>query len=218
MFASASALNLDGQIDPIGGRGTKGGEMFSKHGRRIALVLAAAAITTPATQAADNPPRPSSVATAFGFLAQQGMTPRQIEAWTTGVCSNVVKPSSCYLTRTEARLASERTAQGFLQASGMTERKGESWTTGACSNPVKPSSCYLTQAEARLASERTAEGFLGTQSYQPSQVEILHRGGFDWGDAGIGAAVAVGMALLLATLGATLVISRHNHVRPARRS
>jgi hypothetical protein len=69
-----------------------------------------------------------------------------------------------------------------------------------------------------LASERSAEGFLGTQSYQSGQPESLDRGGFDWADAGIGAGITGGMALLIAALGASLAISRQNHRRPARRS
>jgi hypothetical protein len=192
--------------------------MFRTHARRIALVIAATATVTPAAQAAGNAPRPGSVATAIGFLAQQGMSANKIGAWTTGVCSDAVKPSSCYLTPAEARLASERTARGFLRANGMTGREVERWTTGVCSAAVKPSSCYLTPAEARLASQRTAEGFLDRQNLQPGQVETPNRGGFHWGDAGVGAGVTAGMALLLTALGASLVISRRKHGRPARRA
>lgn len=146
--------------------------MFGKHARRIALLVAAAAIAAPATQAVGSPPKPESLATASGFLAQQRMPASRIGAWTAGVCSHAVKPGSC----------------------------------------------YVTPAEATLASERSAEGFLGTQSYQSGQPESLDRGGFDWADAGIGAGITGGMALLIAALGASLAISRQNHRRPARRS
>jgi hypothetical protein len=87
--------------------------MFRKHMKRLAVVLATAAIVTPGAQATNDSPKPESVATALGFLEGQGLSPSQVEAWTAGVCSYAVKPSSCYLTPSEARLASERMAEGF---------------------------------------------------------------------------------------------------------
>jgi hypothetical protein len=61
------------------------------------------------------PATAESVATAVGSLAQLGLSAGEIEDWTVGgVCSYETKPSSCYVTPAEARLASQRTAEGFL--------------------------------------------------------------------------------------------------------
>jgi hypothetical protein len=151
--------------------------MFRTIVNRIPLVLVVAAIVSPVAQAANHAPRPESVATAFGFLAQQGLSQGQIEAWTIGVCSSEVKPSSCYVTPAESRLASRRLAEGFLQGTGLAPAQVTSLTEGGTS--------------------------------QSARVE----GGFDWGDAGVGAGATLGVVALLAGLGAALTISRHNHRR-----
>jgi hypothetical protein len=188
--------------------------MFRTIVNRIPLVLAVAAIASPAAQAANDSPRPESVATAVGFLAQQGLSQSQIEAWTTGVCSYEVKPSSCYVTPAESKLASRRLAEGFLQGTGLAPGQITSFTEGVCSCEVTPSSYYLTHAQTSLASERSAKNLGRSGTSQPAQAGV----GFDWGDAGVGAGATLGVALLLAGLGASLLISRHNQGRPARRS
>jgi hypothetical protein len=102
-------------------------------GRALVLALVAGAVAVPVAQAhpgnalVPSPmaqahpgnalvpgPMTASVATAVGFLEQQGLSAGQIEDWTVGVCSYETKPSSCYVTPAEARLASQRTAEGFL--------------------------------------------------------------------------------------------------------
>jgi hypothetical protein len=168
-----------------------------------------AAVVSPAAVAANDGPRPESVATAVGFLAQQGLSWGQIEAWTTGVCSYEVKPSSCYVTPAESRLASRRLAEGFLQGTGLAAAQVTSFTEGVCSCEVTPSSYYLTHAQSPVASQPTGHNLRSPGTSQPARVE----GGFDWGDAGVGAGATLGVMALLAGLGAALTISRHNHRR-----
>ena len=177
----------------------------------IAPALAAAALAAPIAQAGTRD--------AEGFLRLAGMSPSQIEQWTTGVCSYGVRPAQCELTPAEGALASRRTAEGFLQLygaprtvavpttrsvseavgflrlAGLSPGQILAWTTGVCSYPVKPSECELSPDAAALASQRTGEAFTQLYGSHP-EVQVVRPGGFDWGDAAIGAAVTAGLFLL----------------------
>jgi hypothetical protein len=150
----------------------------------IALVLVAAAIAVPVGQAKNVDPL------AISLMQNEGMSPAQIEAWTTGVCSYRVKPEDCYLTPAQKRLASLRTGESFARLEGMTPAAIAAWTRGVCSYRVKPTECFTTYA-------------VGGQPAVAAETD-----GFHWGDAGIGAAAAFGLLLLIGGLGA-LVIVRH---------
>lgn len=77
---------------------------------RIVAILAAAAVLVPAANAAN----PGDVNLAKSVLeAQFGFSPSRATDWTTGVCSYVDKPSSCYLTAPQAK------AQSWAQARAM---------------------------------------------------------------------------------------------------
>jgi hypothetical protein len=151
----------------------------------IALVLVAAAIAVPVAQAKAVDPL------AVSLLQSEGMSPAQVEAWTTGVCSYRVKPQGCYLTPAQQRAASLWTGESFARLEGMTPRAIAAWTSGVCSHRVKPAECFTTYASGSQPVDVAAGG-----------------GGFHWGDAGIGAAAAFGLFLLVGGLGA-LVIVRH---------
>jgi hypothetical protein len=83
-------------------------------------------------------------------------------------------------------------AVSYLRGHGLAPSQIEPWTTGACSRQIKPAVC-LSSAETAAV---------------PAQV--VPSGGFDWADAGIGAGAMLGLVLLLAGLGAALVVSRQN--------
>jgi hypothetical protein len=155
--------------------------------RFVVVALVVAAVAAPFAQAKSDP------GFAQAYLQQLGLTPAEASAWTTGVCSYSVKPSSCELSQGQARAASVGLAQALLGHTGLTSGQVDAWIRGVCSYKDKPASCYLTPAEARMASERLAES-LGTPP--GSAVEVVARGGFDWGDALIGAAVATGVLLI----------------------
>ena len=92
-------------------------------------------------------------------------------------------------------------AVGYLMGLGLSPSEVQSWTTGACSQASKPALCYAPF-------ERTAAA-------APAPARTVGPGGFDWNDATIGAGAALGAALLIAGLGAMLVVSRHHRRPPA---
>ena len=183
----------------------------------ILLALAAAAVAVPVALSATDPsgntvPDPLAV----GYLQGLGLSPSEVESWTVGACSQAVKPASCYAVL-ERESASQQTgaspparqqipidplAVGYLQGLGLSPSEVESWTVGACSQAVKPASCYAILDRAQRAAEAGSSG---------SAAPI---GGFDWGDAGIGAGAAMGLVLLIAGLGAMLVTYRRHHPGP----
>jgi hypothetical protein len=68
---------------------------------RLAVLLAAGAILIPVAHAGGNA---GDVNLAKGVLESQfGFSPSRATDWTTGVCSYADKPSSCYLTPTQAK-------------------------------------------------------------------------------------------------------------------
>jgi hypothetical protein len=185
--------------------------MFRKF-RFITLALLAAAVAAPVGQATD--PLAQSV------LRGEGLSASQVEAWTTGVCSHQVKPASCYRSPAQTgdvSIANEKPldplAVSMLRARGWSASRIYDWTLGACSDEVKPSSCYLTRAQARLASTRLAESMGGPRPTPSAAIPVVGPGGFDWGDALIGAAVTAGI-LLLGAAGALALHRRHGLAHP----
>jgi hypothetical protein len=70
-----------------------------------------------------------------------------------------------------------------------------------------------TPVQRIIAQEQARRGDPALYGVPPSTaIQIVEPGGFDWGDAGIGAAFAV--ALMLVAFGTTLVL-RHGRVRSA---
>jgi hypothetical protein len=195
-----------------------------------AAVLVAAAATASGALAQGKPVDPLAVSVLKG----RGWSPSRIYDWTQGTCSYQVKPASCYLTPVEARLASHRLADSMgapqrvastkpaqskpidplavsvLRGLGWSASQVYDWTQGTCSYQDKPASCYLTPAEARLASERLAESMYGSTTI-PATPTAAVAGGFNWGDAAIGAATTLGLVLILAGVGTLLVRSRRRH-------
>ena len=88
-------------------------------------------------------------------------------------------------------------AVSYVRGQGLSASQVRDWTVGACSHQAKPTGCYS-------AVERSA-----------APAEAVGSNGFDWADAGIGAGATLGMVLLLAGLGAALVISRQNRRQQA---
>ena len=84
-------------------------------------------------------------------------------------------------------------AVGYLMGQGLTPSEVTSWTAGACSHQVKDAACYAMLKPAET-------------SFTP----VSYSTGFQWGDAGIGAGFTLGIVLLLAGVGAGLLISRRN--------
>ena len=70
-------------------------------------------------------------------------------------------------------------------------------------------SSYPTAAESSRAETKAFANAMRTATTQP-QVTGYGPSGFDWADAGIGAAAMLGIALLITGLGAGLVISRRH--------
>jgi hypothetical protein len=201
---------------------------WHRHIVRLAALLVATAIIVPAAQAGGNV---GDAGLAQGILETHfGFSPSRAADWTTGVCSYADKPSTCYLTAKQAAtqasfeagslgarptLAPSTTsaeaillgeaglAKGILETNfGFSPKRAADWTTGVCSYGDNPSSCYLTEQQAARQAFIEA-GSLGARpvSSPPAVVTVSLPSGFHWGDAGIGAAAALGIALILAGLG-----------------
>jgi len=169
----------------------------------IALALAAAAVGASVAQAGTTPStQPKVDPLAVGYLIGEGLSPDEVAAWTVGACSHATKPAWCYAVlaggdRTASRPKVDPLAVSYLIGKGLSLSEVAAWTVGACSHETKPAVCYSPF-------ERTA-----------APAQVVESGGFDWGDAGIGAGAALGIGLLLTGLGAGLVISRQNRGRHA---
>jgi hypothetical protein len=193
----------------------------------VALALAAAALAVPISQAATGPtaqPKIDPLAVSYlrghglaphqiqaqtvgtdplaeSYLRGQGLSPSQVKAWTVGACSFEKKPTSCFTAFGGTDLTPVRPvdplAVSYLRGMGLSPDEIAAWTVGACSHESRPSVCYS-------AFEKTS-----------APVQSAGSGGFNWGDAGIGAGASLGIALLLAGLGAAFVISRQNRGRQA---
>jgi hypothetical protein len=166
----------------------------------LALVAAAAAASTAqASGPGSTPPKVDPL--AVGYLMGRGLSPSEVKSWTVGICSRANKPASCFaaLDRTTASVKVDPLAVGYLMGRGLSPSEVKAWTVGICSQASKPALCYA-------AFERTTPA-------TSTPARIVGPGGFDWGDASIGAGAVLGVALLIAGLGAMLVVSRH-HPRP----
>ena len=167
----------------------------------LALCAAAAAASIATASSAGTPAKVDPL--AVGYLIGQGYTPAQVKAWTVGACSHQVKPAACFGPSRGAGLVDrgarvDPLAVGYLTGRGLSPSEVKDWTTGACSHESKPASCFAALDQRVVSAAPTA---------------ISQPGGFSWGDAGIGAGAALGLALLLAGTGMALVLSRHNRRR-----
>ncbi len=75
------------------------------------------------------------------------------------------------------------------------------------SGVMHPRSNRPTPAESSRAETKAFANFMQLASTE-AEGTVARPGGFDWGDAAIGAAITVGLVLLLGALGAGVVISR----------
>jgi hypothetical protein len=117
---------------------------------------------------------------AVGYLMGQGLSPSEVTSWTTGACSQRVKAASCYA-MFRAGAASKPVdplAVGYLIGQGLAPSEVRAWTTGICSRRIKDAACYAMLQPAVTGSIQTT----GSTS-------------FHWSDAGVGAGVALGLAL-----------------------
>jgi hypothetical protein len=145
------------------------------------------------------------------ILRARGWSASRIYDWTQGACSDQVKPSSCYLTAAEARVASERLAESMGGSSYPQVRTGEGfsfkapsyWSTATppvrINRSLEVPARYLgsgTQAGAKTRINRSLE--VPAQYLLPSEPVSVTTGsdGFDWQDAGIGAAFVAGLSML----------------------
>jgi hypothetical protein len=166
----------------------------------VALALVAAAVAASGAQAA----QPKVDPLAVSYLQGQGYTPAQIQAWTVGPCSQQVKPAACFGPTRGAglidRKAVDPLAVSYLTGRGLTPAEVKSWTVGACSHATKDASCFAVFDRGVAAVTSSTVGSSGS---------------FSWGDAGIGAGVALGVLLLVGGMGAGLLLSRQSRRREA---
>lgn len=169
----------------------------------VALALAAAAATAQATFASDGKPVDPL---AVSYLIGRGLSPNEVQSWTVGTCSQATKPASCFtvLDRAVVSKPIDPLAVSYLMGRGLSPSEIQAWTVGICSQAEKPAVCFAPF-------ERTAATTTVATSVAASD-------GFNWGDAGIGAGAALGIALLLTGMGASLLVTRHNRRRQVART
>ena len=175
--------------------------MIRKSHLLLALALVAVAVAAPIAQSSS---APKVDPLAVSYLIGQGLTPSEVTSWTVGTCSHQVKAPSCYamLDRSAASTKpADPLAVGYLMGQGLTPSEVTSWTVGACSHQVKAASCYAMFRQPATTS-----------------TPIAHSPGFQWGDAGIGAGLTLGIVLLLGGVGAGLLISRQTRRHQAARA
>ena len=168
------------------------------------IALAAVAVVAGASSAQASGPGSASPKVdplAVGYLMGRGLSPSEVKSWTVGTCSRANKPASCFamLDPTATSVRVDPLAVGYLMGRGLSPSEVRAWTVGICSHASKPALCYAP--------------FERTVAPTSTPTRIPGPGGFDWGDASIGAGAAMGVALLIAGLGAMLVVSRHR-LRP----
>lgn len=89
-------------------------------------------------------------------------------------------------------------ATAYLASKGLTPAQIKDWTVGICAQGVeKPAVCFAPFEQTRTPA-----------------ATLTSTGGFEWGDASIGAAATLGAVLLLAGLGWIVAMSRHGRRRP----
>jgi hypothetical protein len=170
----------------------------------IALALAAAAAAASIAQAGTANSRKPVDPLAVGYLMGRGLSPSEVKSWTVGACSHAAKPASCFavLDRATAQARPKPVdplAVGYLMGRGLSPSEVTAWTVGICSHATKPSLCFAPFQRTTVAAPLSGGNF-GSD-------------GFNWGDAGIGAGAALGIALLLTGMGAGIIITRHNRRR-----
>jgi hypothetical protein len=170
----------------------------------VALALAAAAATAQATLASDGKPVDPL---AVSYLTGRGLSPSEVQSWTVGACSQASKPASCFAVLDRAVTAKpiDPLAVSYLMGRGLSPSEIQAWTTGICSQAEKPAVCLAPFERSAAATA-------------PVSASVASSDGFNWGDAGIGAGAALGIALLLAGMGASLLVTRHNRRRQVART
>ena len=176
----------------------------------IALALVAAAVAAPVAHGASPSPSVRIDPLAASYLLQQGYTKNQIIALAGGSSSiasprkaadplavswllgHGYSPSQIAAMGVAVPVDSPKTvdplAVSYLRSLGLTPSEVADWTVGVCSHQVKPASCFAVF-------DRPA-----AEAPPPPASD-----GFAWGDAGIGAAATLGLVLLAAGLGFTLI-------------
>jgi hypothetical protein len=173
--------------------------MIRKSFSLLALALAAAAVAAPIAQS-NSAPKVDPL--AVSYLMGQGLSPSEVTSWTVGACSHQAKAASCYAMFRSAAASPkvDPLAVSYLMGQGLSPSEVQSWTVGACSHQLKDASCYAMFKPAA-----------------PSSTQVAGSTGFQWGDAGIGAGLTLGIVLLVGGAVARLFLSRHNRSRqPAR--
>ena len=175
----------------------------------IALALAAAAVAAPMAQGVENPSGGQAVdPLAVSYLQDQGYSPGQIKVLVgqgdplafSYLLDKGLSPAQIVAQAT-VRSPRETTAMdplaiSYLRNLGMNQAQIDEWTTGVCAQAVRPAVCSLPLSAVDTDAV-----------VQESSV------GFSWSDAGIGAGATLGLVLLLAGVGGTLVITRQNRRR-----
>ena len=94
-------------------------------------------------------------------------------------------------------------AVSYLMGRGLSPSEVKLWTVGVCSQQVKPAFCYAILDQAATITA--------------ASTQVVHSTGFQWVDAGIGAAVTLGIVLVLGGIVAGLM-SRHPRRQLAART
>jgi hypothetical protein len=180
----------------------------------ITLAVVAASIVVPVAQAGSHKPDPLAVS----WMRGHGYSAAQIAAATGAFAPAPVRVKADPLAvswmrghgYSEAQIAAmiggsyspatpakvDPLAVSYLRAQGLTPSEITDWTVGVCSRQTRPASCFAVF-------DRTATTTPGTTSV-----------GFDWGDAGIGAAATLGIVLFALGLGFTLITRGRRPTQP----
>jgi hypothetical protein len=122
---------------------------------------------------------------AVSWLRGHGYTPSQIQVMTGGL----------YLAGAGSKV--DPLAVSYLRSRGLSPSEVKDWTVGACSHQVKPASCFAVFDRTGI------------------QTQAATSGGFQWGDAGIGAGATGAIVLILAGVATFLVFGRRRHAAQA---
>ena len=182
--------------------------------RLIALALAAAAVAAPFAQAVTGPAGNQVVdPLAASYLRGQGFSSAEVKAQTVGVdplAASYIRnhgfPQAITAKSVDPLAASYLRNNGFPQVAA--KKAVDSLAASYIRNGGIPQAITTKSVDPLAASYLRNNGF--PQASTPVGVTT---GGFNWSDAGIGAAATLGAVLLLAGLGAGLGISRMNRRR-----
>jgi hypothetical protein len=188
----------------------------------LTLALLAAAVAAPIGQATDDPLALSilrdragaSIADArskpvdplaVSMLRGRSWSASRIYDWTQGACSDQVKPSSCYLSTAQARVASKRLAES-MGGPRPTPTPAAEVVTPAVDRIVDDSfrdpTPIVTPAGDRIVDDSFRDA--------SPVAEVVSSSAFDWHDALIGAVVTAG--ILLVGAGGALALYRRREL------